>query len=370
MKILGAPITRGLNDAYTYPEGGSPSKAIFNFLTTFCKKYPEIEYEVFLTRDKKYTTPIPKNLTVTKTYNYAFMNYNILRNIKKVDILTQLYFIYGSSYNLMAKHHPFMIGYAEPPHVRFSDEITGSQKIKKIKKIGKSVAMLLFKNTLDHCDKITVTGKVAKKLYNEFISNKKIEVIPFGVDLNRFKYSYIPQNHNILLVGNLIKRKGFKYVIQALPTIIKEYPDSKLDIIGNGPEKVTLKQIAKKLGVTNHIEFHNPSYYNLLGKYENCYVFCHPSLGEGYCHTITEAMATGRPVVCTKNNGSEMIEKNEGIIVPMEDSVATGKAILKIFGDERLAHKLGSAGRRKIVTEYNWEIITEKYKKIFEGIKK
>lgn len=367
MKILGAPITEGLNDAYTFPEGGSVSKAIFNFLTTICKKYPEIDYEVLLTRNKKYTTHIPKNLKVTKTYNSAFMNYNIFRNTKKVDILTQLYFIYGSSYNLMSKYYPYVIGFAEPPHIRFSDEINSSQKIKKI---AKPVATLLFKNTLDHCDKLIVTGKVSKNLYNKFVPNKKIEVIPYGVDLNRFNYTYLPQKHNILLVGNLIKRKGFKYVIEALPTILKEYPDTNVNIIGNGPQKRSLKLLSKKINVGNYVKFHNHvSYLDLISVYKHNYLLCQPSLGEGYCHTITEAMATGRPVVCTQNNGSEMIGKNEGIIVPMKNSVAIGEAILKIFGDDQLAHKLGLAGRKKIVTGYNWDTITEKYFHIFRRLK-
>ena len=366
IKILGAPITEGLNDAYTYPEGGSPSKAIFNFLTTFCKKYPEIGYEVLLTRNKKYRTSIPKNLTVTKTHNSTFMYYNIFKNLTKVDILTQLYFIYGSSYNLMSKYYPYVIGFAEPSHIRFSDEITGLQKIKKI---AKPLALSLFKNTLDHCDKLIVTGKVSKNLYNKFVPNKKIDVIPYGVDLNRFNYTYLPHKRNILLVGNLIKRKGFKYVIEALPTILKEYPDTEVNIIGNGPQEHSLKLLSKKLNVKNSIKFHNcVSYLDLISAYKHNYLLCQPSLGEGYSHTITEAMATGRPVVCTKNNGSEMIEKNEGIIVPMQDSAAIGEAILTLFSDSKLAQQLGVAGQKKIVREHNWDIITEKYRNIFREV--
>lgn len=369
MKILGAPITEGLNDIYTFPRGGSISKAVFQFLSTMCNNY-DIDYHVFV-KNYHLLSDIPSNLYIKKTKNQLNLYYKASRFIKKLrpNILTQLFFTYNTSFNLLSeiKEYPFIIGMAELQHIRFTDEKPLLHKIIKTNPLSS----YLFEKTLDYCDKIVTVNNRTKEEYKHHISNRKIEVIPYGVDLNRIHCTNPPNNHNILVIGNMIKRKGFDYMIQAMPSILKEYPDTMLNIIGRGKRENILVQLTKRLGITSNVIFrhyHIP-YSEIIERYKECSIFCHSSLGEGFCHTTLEAMATGRPVISTDTNGSEMVKDNKtGIIVPANNHTDISNAILKLFSDKELAFKMGIEARSEVERNYDWNKITEKYYNLYREV--
>ncbi|HEC87256.1 MAG TPA: glycosyltransferase family 1 protein, partial [Thermoplasmatales archaeon] len=280
----------------------------------------------------------------------------ILRS-EKVDIVHHMLpFVYGISYNpifILKKtgKWKFVIGPAELPHLFFYDEFIILSRTKNklnnlmyslifwLRKVEKSTYLrYMFSKTLDKSDILIAVNEATKKEYSKVMSDKKIRVIPLGVDLNEFKFSEPPLNHDILTVGLHIQRKGFDYLIKAMAKILKEYPEARLHIPSSGPRTDILKALAKDLGIESNVIFHGYLSRNeLLELYKSCRVFCHPSLSEGFCHTTLEAMATGRPVVSTNTVGSEMVaDKKTGLLVPPADSDALADAILKIFSDDEL----------------------------------
>jgi glycosyltransferase involved in cell wall biosynthesis len=174
-------------------------------------------------------------------------------------------------------------------------------------------------------------------------------------------------NHEILTTGAHLKRKGFEYLIMAMPSILKEYPDARLHILSDGPRRGYLEGLTRDFGLKSNVVFHGYLSVNeLLSFYKNCRVFCHPSLSEGFCHTTLEAMASGRPVVSTDTNGSEMVEHNKtGFVVPTADSEAISDAILRIFDDNELTYKMGINARSTVENEYDWHKIAKKYYEIY-----
>ena len=77
-------------------------------------------------------------------------------------------------------------------------------------------------------------------------------------------------------------------------------------------------------------------------------------------------MASGRPVVSTDTNGSEMVEHNKtGFVVPTADSEAISDAILRIFDDNELTYKMGINARSVVEKEYDWNKIAKKYYEIY-----
>jgi len=299
-----------------------------------------------------------------------------------IDIIHHMTpFVYGSSFNLLneTNSYPFVIGPAEYPHLFLYDDyiylrgkanIITNVEYPIVKWLHKKLTNPLFLKTIDRCNILIAVNKRTKKEYSKVMSGKKIRVIPLGVDLDKFKYSPPPQNHDILTVGLHTKRKGFDYLINTMPNILKEFPDAKLHITSEGPQTSNLKYLTKKLGLDKSIIFHGRvSDEKLFELYRQCKVFCHPSLSEGFCHTTLEAMATGRPVVSTNTIGSEMVENGKtGLLAPTADSHAIADAILKIFSDDDLTYKMGVRARKKVEEEYDWNVIAKKYYEVYQEV--
>ena len=150
---------------------------------------------------------------------------------------------------------------------------------------------------------IAVSNFTANKLKEKIgISSEKISVIYNGIDLNLFKSIEVKEkysNPTIVTVCRLVPYKKVDLLILAVKNLNNEFPGIKLKIIGEGPEKEYLKNLAKKLNIIDNIDF--------LGKIENrkemikvlkkSHVFALPSVVEGFGMVIIEAMACGLPYV-------------------------------------------------------------------------
>ncbi len=219
-----------------------------------------------------------------------------------------------------------------------------------------------FEKTINKADLIVVYNERTQKLYSQYVSAKKIKVIPGGVKLVEFPFlSPLIGSKTVLSVGNFIKRKNFNALILAISKVRKQYPDTKLEIIGDGPQKVALKNLAAQMQVPLLIKSHLTR-VELLESYKECRLFCQPSLAESYSTPVLEAMACGRPVVSTRTNGSEMIEDGKtGFLVDVNDIEELADKISTIMADEALTEKMGQRARAIVEEKYNWAIIAKNY---------
>ncbi len=96
-----------------------------------------------------------------------------------------------------------------------------------------------------------------------------------------------------------------------------------------------------------------PKYYQAA----DIYVF--PSLFEGSSLSIYEAMASGLPVVTTKNSGSIIRDKKDGFIIPIRDSQDTKEKILQLYQNKNLRQKMGASAREQI-KHFTWQIYEER----------
>jgi len=168
-----------------------------------------------------------------------------------------------------------------------------------------------------------------------------------------------------------IKRKGFDYMIRAMPEIIQEYPDAELHIVSNGPRTPYLKRLAAKIGISKKVFFHGRvSDRKLLELYHSSRVFCHPSLSESFSPVRAEAMATGRPIVATNtaSGAEELIDRKCGILVKAADSSVLAEAVKKLFSDYRICIRMGWCGRKKVEKKYDWKLVVHKYSKLYESL--
>jgi phosphatidyl-myo-inositol alpha-mannosyltransferase len=178
------------------------------------------------------------------------------------------------------------------------------------------------------------------------------EIIPNGIDLERFREPVpLPWagdgRPRILFVGRFTEpRKGFKYLLRAMPLVHQQFPEARLVVVGSGkPEK--FQGMMEKYGV-NNVDFVGmvpPA--ELPRYYASCDVFCAPSTGrESFGIVLLEAMAAGKPVVAGDNPGySAVLGRCEtGVLVPPKDPQALGISLVRLLADGELRDRLGAAG--------------------------
>ncbi|RLJ06651.1 MAG: hypothetical protein DRP18_00210 [Candidatus Aenigmatarchaeota archaeon] len=382
MKILITPATLEISDNHSYSKG-----AIANIAYNLLRSLSKYEIELYvLSKGLDITRNLPNNLKLFNLTNSRIKNSHYIHTkaffcsiklskailkTQNISVISQMYLPYGVGFNPLFKairDYPFVIGMCELPHPLLDDEIDKTKKY--IANIGKKFLFSLFRKTLDYCDMLIAVNEATKDLYSNLMPRKKIKVIPYGVDLERFKYSPLPFNHDILAVSRLIKRRNLNYLVEAMPLILKEYPDAKLHFVGSGPRKEILQRKAKELGISSKVIFHgNVSASELVNLYRDCYIFCHLSFADGWNQPALEAMASGRPVVCTDAPHNSMVVNNKtGFLIPYGDVNELAEKIMKLFSDRGMGEKMGIEGRRKVEEEYDWNMIAEKYYKVYKKV--
>jgi glycosyltransferase involved in cell wall biosynthesis len=169
----------------------------------------------------------------------------------------------------------------------------------------------------------------------------------------------------LLFAGRLTDQKGLPFLFSALGELSKltDLPPWSLTLVGDGPEKNTLAELARTLQIADRINFAGwLSRAELSETYRQHDVFVLPSLDEGMPNVLLEAMASGLPSVVTKISGNEELvrEGKNGFLVPPRDVRALAEALTRMLQKKDLRIQLGDAAR-EIAVEYSWRSVAEKY---------
>lgn len=219
------------------------------------------------------------------------------------------------------------------------------------------------KYAINSADYLTATSNMlrehTKKLMNK---QREITIIPFGVDLQHFApVERTPKGIvHVGTVRGLTPKYGVEYLIKAVGQLIKNGKNLKLTIVGDGPIRGELENLASSLGIKERIYFAgfipNEKVVSFLNEFD---IFAIPSVGEGETFGVAavEAMATALPVVASRVGGlPEVIDdRKTGMLVQPANVMELAKA-LEIYAskpDLRITH--GQAGRRKVEAQYNLE---------------
>jgi glycosyltransferase involved in cell wall biosynthesis len=180
----------------------------------------------------------------------------------------------------------------------------------------------------------------------------KIERTVSAIDSGKLRESLgISRQPLIGIVGRLAEQKGHRVLIEALPEVIRDFPDVGLIIIGDGPEAENLRKKAEELGVDDHIIWMGAKpQMKVFQLYRAMDLFVMPSLYEGFGLTAAEAMAAGLPVVSSTIEGlSEVVEDGAtGYLCPAGDSQALAGWIKELLSDPLRAKEMGQRGRQRV----------------------
>jgi len=190
---------------------------------------------------------------------------------------------------------------------------------------------------------------------------RKFKVVQSGINIERFlkdgrntpdslkeQFGLLSGKRIVGTVARLVPIKGHSYFIDAAEKVIKEIPDTRFMIIGDGSLRGKLERRVRKKNIQNYFYFLGlrNDVPELLRLFD---VFVLSSLNEGMGRVVVEAMASAKPVVATRVGGiPEVIIDNEtGLLVKPKDTDGLAKNIITLLKDERMAKSMGEAGRKR-----------------------
>jgi glycosyltransferase involved in cell wall biosynthesis len=160
----------------------------------------------------------------------------------------------------------------------------------------------------------------------------------------------------VLTVAGLILRKGIHHIIEALARVGPSYGVTFV-VIGEGPERARLESLAQERGILDRTRFLGRVDRKTIPPYfAACDLFVLGSVVEAAGNVLFEAMASGRPIVCTDSGGPpEYVRDGEtGFVVPVGDPSAMAARIAQLLDDPALQDRLGAEGRRRTIGEFDY----------------
>jgi len=196
-----------------------------------------------------------------------------------------------------------------------------------------------------------VSEQVKAGLTRGGVPETRIEVVPGGIDLERFEklprreamreQFFVPADRPILLcVGRFVRHKGFDVAIQAMERIWECLPDADLWLAGDGPDNTRLVKLAVKSRRPHHVRFFG--YWSAVEElYAAADVLLAPARDAGLGLSTMEAIACGLPVVATDIPAMRRLVEHErtGLLVPPDDPDALANAALRLLNDRALAQQ-------------------------------
>lgn len=217
---------------------------------------------------------------------------------------------------------------------------------------------------------IAVSEYSATDLSSRGVNRNKIEVVPNGVDISTYQpgpssIDFERWETILLYVGPLAERKGLKYLIGALPTILEKHPDTGLVLVGGGDNE-NLVQLAERIGVRDRVSFEGFVPENVLPDYYRAAdVFVFPSLLEGFGMVLVEAMASGLPVVSTTATAIPEVVGDAGLLVPPRDEDAFASAVSSLIAADDY-DQWCSRSRMRVQKKFTWTQTTHELCSLYE----
>lgn len=208
----------------------------------------------------------------------------------------------------------------------------------------------------------------------------KVTTIHSGVALERFMASGVdgkekrtalglsPEGLVVGTVGWLLPIKGPQYLIQAMPGVWENHPETTLVFVGKGELEEALREKAVKMGASDRVRF--PGWRDDIPEIMHALdVFVLPSLNEGMGRVLVEAMAAGKPVVASWVGGilDLVRDGDNGFLVSPGDVKGLSRALNTLLGDRELRRRMGQRGRA-LVGDFSVEGMVEKIDTVYAAL--
>lgn len=218
---------------------------------------------------------------------------------------------------------------------------------------------------------VAVSRAVAHELISYYhIDRKKIVVIPNGVKSSNV-IDEKEEDNLILSVGRMIWRKGFTYLIKAMPLILEDFPKTRLLLVGSGQYRDKLTAYIKSLNLQGVVTIHETvPKEKLFYLYSKAQIYAQPSLYEPLCNTLLEAMSQQKPVVASNVGGIPEIITNQknGLLVDPYNASQLADAIKLFLSDSNYRKKLGHNAKLTVDENFSWSLVAKKTSAMYKEL--
>lgn len=276
-------------------------------------------------------------------------------------------------------------------------KLAGARVVASIRDMGiylspsKKLAQRLVCRFADHI--LVNAGAIKDWLVSDGYDERRITVIPNGIDLSRFKTPVrsgslhrelrMPIDTPLIgVVGRVNRNKGIENFLTAAASIVHRFPTARFVVVGESSfltrgrtiimedaYQDELIRLARELGVQDRVIFtgFRADIERLLPELT---ISVQPSLSEGLSNTLLESMAAGVPVVATRVGGTgEVIRHGEnGLLVSPGDPAAIAAAVCQLLGAPDVAAEIGERARRTIVEHYSMTRVVERTSLVYDSL--
>ena len=218
---------------------------------------------------------------------------------------------------------------------------------------------------------IAASNLIAGMLVSDGIPGEHIVTVHDGVNLSAIDRQALVDAHAVFwlphgapIVGNvaaLVGHKGQRHLVAAAAQVVREIPDARFLILGEGELRSALERQVHELGLDRHVLL--PGFRaDAISLQKSFDIFAMSSVTEGLGSAMLDAMACGTPVVATRAGGipEAIVDGVHGLLVPPHDPAALAQGIIRLLRDPDLRRRLASAGRQRVVDEFSVERMVQK----------
>ncbi len=215
---------------------------------------------------------------------------------------------------------------------------------------------------------------------------ERVHMILWGADPAKFKVNdtsiefrnrlnVTAEDLIILAAGRLVGKKGFDQLVRAMPKILASVPNTRLVVLGEGPERFSLERLIDALALNGKILLPgNVAWTEMPNYLAASDVFVVPSVRDvtgnfdGLPTVILEAMAAGKPVVATRIGGISLAvqEEETGILVDEASPEQLSRVLIRLLRSNEQRTRMGCAGRARIERELNWRNVARHLDMVYQ----
>jgi colanic acid/amylovoran biosynthesis glycosyltransferase len=222
---------------------------------------------------------------------------------------------------------------------------------------------------------------MAEHLVEAGIPEDRFEIVPMGIDLDRFVPLPNPPERiaepRLATVGRLVEFKGIEYAIRTIARLQTDWPGITLDVLGDGPLRDQLVELSKELGVAEAVRFHGAlPHVRIVDVLKQANIYIHPGIvasdgtREGQGVALAEAQALKLPIVTTRAGGipESVAEGDSAFVVEPKDVDALARHVDLLIRDPQLRHRMGAAGRAFVEQHLDQRVLTDRWIALYERL--
>jgi glycogen synthase len=197
-------------------------------------------------------------------------------------------------------------------------------------------------------------------------------VIHYGLDVPSLLSEPLPfETPRLLCLGRLTAQKGFDLALTALASILDRFPNIRLIVAGDGPERSALERQVSELGLSNVVDFTGwiaPD--GVLTLINTATIVVMPSRWEGLPSVALQAGLMARPIVAARVAGlSEVVmHQQTGLLIEKDDSGGLAQAIAFLLEHPEMATQMGQAARQRAQEVFSWEQYVNAYDALYQRL--